>query len=38
MRLKYDLDIGVPPPPQAVADKPWPAGEVERIVALVDQP
>jgi N-acetylneuraminate lyase len=36
MRMKYDLDIGMPRPPLGTADKPWTDEEVRRVIALVD--
>jgi N-acetylneuraminate lyase len=36
MRLKYNLDIGLPRAPLGVADKPWNDSDVERILQLVD--
>ena len=36
MRIKYDLDIGMPRAPLGSADKPWADDEVRRVIALVD--
>lgn len=36
MRLKYGIDVGLPRPPLGALDKPWGDGEVERLIALVD--
>lgn len=36
MKMKYNIDIGMPPAPNGVSDKPWPDGEVQRLIALVD--
>jgi len=36
MRIKYDIDIGPPRAPLGMLDKPWKAGDVERIIAQVD--
>lgn len=37
MRLKYDVDIGPPRAPLGTTDTPWQPGEVERLVAAVDE-
>lgn len=36
LRMKYDLDIGLPRPPLGSRDRPWPEEEVWRVVGLVD--
>lgn len=36
MRLRYDLDIGPPKAPLGTTERPWSDGDVERILALVD--
>lgn len=37
MRLKYNLDIGMPRAPLGVLDKPWDDAEVAPLVAMVDE-
>jgi N-acetylneuraminate lyase len=37
LRLKYGIDVGPPKAPLGVLDKPWRDGEVERLIALVDE-
>lgn len=36
MRIKYDLDIGMPRPPLGMADKPWEDANVREVLRLVD--
>lgn len=36
MKLKYNLDIGMPRPPLGIADKPWDEARVREIINLVD--
>jgi N-acetylneuraminate lyase len=36
MRIKYQIDIGLPRPPLGLLAEPWPDAEVERLIALVD--
>ncbi len=38
MKSKYNIDIGMPPAPNAVSDQPWPDADVESLIALVDGP
>src|SRR5262249_59843754 len=38
MRVKYDIDIGPPRPPLGCTEKAWADGDVERALALVDEP
>ena len=37
MKLKHNLDIGLPRPPLGLADKPWEDSQVQAILDLVDQ-
>ena len=33
---EYDIDIGLPPAPQAIGDKPMPPGATAKLIAMVD--
>jgi N-acetylneuraminate lyase len=37
MRLKYDIDVGMPRAPLAVMEKPWQDAQVESLIASVDE-
>jgi hypothetical protein len=36
MRLKYDIDVGMPRPPLGATDKPWKDADVQRVLEAVD--
>jgi N-acetylneuraminate lyase len=36
VRLKYEIDIGMPRPPLGAADRPWADADVRRVLDLVD--
>jgi N-acetylneuraminate lyase len=37
MRIKYQIDIGLPRPPLGLLAEPWPDADVERLIAQVDE-